>query len=218
MKELPKKYWIFLLVATAVMFMCILYGYIHDFFITTYDEDTKWTPITFTYISNEAALIFLILRVFGKVNVSNKWGRLFQIIVTTQLFITMITYWGLLFDFKDPGSAGDIFATSCVHTINPLLIIFIFFSDTLYKEIKIAKVKYSHVLVFVIIYPLVFFAYQQALWYSIEYPVYKIFDLNKHSYASVLSYQFGLLFAFMLFGTIFNLASNKLSTNIISLK
>ncbi|CAM9105286.1 DUF4328 domain-containing protein [Mycoplasma todarodis] len=144
-------------------------------------EHVNWiTVFYFTFQSNLLVMIYLYLRAFGVMKPKeNKHHKMFQLIVTLNITITMVTYWMILAPFSSiwthGGVAGaiKIVVTFMVHLITPILMLIAFHKDKLQEGeegVVISKKKLPLVLIYpttwLIIAIIVYFTTQTEGHYS----------------------------------------------------
>ncbi|NQZ29170.1 MAG: hypothetical protein HRT98_02185 [Mycoplasmatales bacterium] len=124
-------------------------------------EHVNWiTVFYFTFQSNFLVMIYLYLRAFGVIKPKeNKHHKMFQLITTLNITITMITYWTILAPFSTiwthGGVAGTfkIIVTFMVHLITPILMLVAFHKDKL-QENEEGVVLSMKKIPLVLIYPI----------------------------------------------------------------
>ncbi len=151
-------------------------------------EHVNWiTVFYFTFQSNFLVAVYLYLRAFGIMKPKeNSHHKMFQLIVTLNITITMITYWVILAPFSSiwthGGVAGaiKIIVTIMVHLITPILMLIAFHKDKL-QEGEEGVVLSKKKLVFVLIYPIT--------WLILAISIYYITRTNAHYHTEVLNKQ-----------------------------
>ncbi len=132
-----------------------------------------WTIVLyFTFQSNVLVCIYLFLRGLNIIQPkTNTHHKMFQLIVTINITITMIIYWTVLAPFSSIWSHGGLSGvlkrvnTLMVHLITPIFMLIGFHIDKLSKEEKGVIIGYKKV-PFVLIYPLVWMILAVVVYFS----------------------------------------------------
>ncbi|TCG10962.1 hypothetical protein [Mycoplasma todarodis] len=158
-------------------------------------EHVNWITIFyFTFQSNLLVVIYLYLRAFGIMKPKqNSHHKMFQLIVTLNITITMVTYWLILAPFSSVWTHGGfpgalkIIVTIMVHLITPIFMLIAFHKDKLQINEE-GVILGNKKLLYVLIYPIIWLVLAVSIYFATRTDAHylrKIINDHTHEFALV---------------------------------
>lgn len=166
-----KRNWIRLMVIAFVgLVLMISQTYIGDPLNARASEPWKEHLILwfyFTFMSNVSGLVVAILASFDIVKSDSVHLQRFKVMATTNLTVTMIVYWTLLFGPSiDKQDAFSLITNLSVHLVTPMALLFAFIYEAR-KGNVVNKINIKKTAMINISFPLLWMVMATVLYYSL---------------------------------------------------